>query len=159
MKYCTSLCTVAHVHVCTYVYRFIHVLCIHFPQSFECTSGRLLSTDGLDLTGAYLLETLGLDTYIILVYNYKTTYYYVCVCMDVYVHVKCILQYVKLMFLYSVQIPALTPVSSSAPQFSLLDDPSHPTTTSPPPSSSSTGCIMSQEQTVQLWTQIQQVKC
>lgn len=41
-------------HACTYM--FISTL-----QSVEGSGGLLLSSDGPDLTGAYLLETLGLD--------------------------------------------------------------------------------------------------
>lgn len=42
---------------CMYTYMFIFVL-----QSVEGSGGLLLSSDGPDLTGAYLLETLGLDS-------------------------------------------------------------------------------------------------
>ena len=46
---CMSVC----MYVCT------HFILCFLAQSVEVSGGRLLSDDGLDLTGAYLLETLG----------------------------------------------------------------------------------------------------
>ena len=45
-------------------------------QSVECNSGALLSSDGSDLTGAYLLETLGLETLGLGVHTHNTHYSY-----------------------------------------------------------------------------------
>jgi hypothetical protein len=88
--------------------------------SVEVSGGRLLSDDGLDLTGAYLLETLG------------------------------------------VQIPTLADQASSLlmmepPSLPLPNEPVPPSSSpSSPPSPSSSACYLNQDQTRQLWTQIQQ---
>ena len=48
-----------HVHVWMWICSVCTYMCI--LQSVEGSGGLLLSSDGPDLTGAYLLETLGLD--------------------------------------------------------------------------------------------------
>ena len=76
MYVCMYVCTYVRMYVCMCVYYVCMYVCIyvcmyirmyvctHFilcflAQSVEVSGGRLLSDDGLDLTGAYLLETLG----------------------------------------------------------------------------------------------------
>ena len=59
------VCMYVYMYICMYVYTYVCMyVCTHFilcflAQSVEVSGGRLLSDDGLDLTGAYLLETLG----------------------------------------------------------------------------------------------------
>ena len=69
MYVCMYVCIYVYMYVCIYVRMYVYTyvcmyVCTHFilcflAQSVEVSGGRLLSDDGLDLTGAYLLETLG----------------------------------------------------------------------------------------------------